>query len=101
MTGPADAVTPEILDALYQNLVRRRVAPARAVFDSASPWIARSLGYEMTRVAFGADADFLRRTQDDDVLQRALILLQTARRPRDVFTTLAGKPAVDVPAAVR
>jgi carboxyl-terminal processing protease len=101
MTGPADAVTPEILDALYQNLVRRRVAPARAVFDSASPWIARSLGYEMTRVAFGADADFLRRTQDDDVLQRALVLLQTARRPRDVFTTLAGKPAVDVPAAVR
>jgi len=100
MSGPGDPVTPAMLDALYADLVRRGVAPPRSVFDSASPWIARSLGYEMTRVAFGADADFMRRTQDDSALQRAMELLQGARSPRDVFSKLE-KRAVEVPAAIR
>jgi len=100
MNGPGDPVTSAMLDALYVALVGRGVAPPRPVFDSAAPWISRSLGYEMTRVAFGADADFLRRTQDDSVLQRAMALLQVARSPREVFSTLE-KRAVDVPAAIR
>lgn len=100
MNGPGDPVTPAMLDALYADLVGRGVAPPRSVFDSASPWISRSLGYEMTRVAFGADADFLRRTQDDSALQRAMELLQGARSPRDVFSKLE-KRAVEVPAAIR
>jgi carboxyl-terminal processing protease len=41
MRGPGDPVTPAMLDALYAELVRRGVAPPRAVFDSASPWISR------------------------------------------------------------
>ena len=89
-----------MLDALYADLVGRGVAPPRSVFDSAVPWISRSLGYEMTRVTFGADADFLRRTQDDRALQRARELLQGARSPREVFSKLE-KRAVDVPAAIR
>ena len=97
MNGPGDQVTPAMLDALYADLVARGVAPPRTVFDSAAPWISRSLGYEMTRVAFGADADFLRRTQDDSALQRAMELLQGTRSPRDVFAKLA----VDVPPAIR
>lgn len=100
MNGPGDPVTPAMLDALYVALVGRGVAPPRPVFDSAAPWISRSLGYEMTRVAFGADADFLRRTRDDSVLQRAMALLQVARSPREVFSTLE-KRAADVPAAIR
>jgi hypothetical protein len=88
MNGPGDPVTPAILDALYADLVGRGVAPPRSVFDSAAPWISRSLGYEMTRVAFGADADFLRRTQDDSALQQAMELLQGARSPREVFSKL-------------
>jgi carboxyl-terminal processing protease len=89
-----------MLDALYADLVGRGVAPPRAVFDSATPWISRSLGYEMTRVAFGADADFLRRTQDDSTLQLAMELLQGARSPREVFSKLE-KRAVDVPSVIR
>ena len=100
MNGPSDPVTPAILDALYSDLVGRGVAPPRSVFDSAAPWISRSLGYEMTRVAFGAEADFMRRTQDDSALQRAMELLQGARSPRDVFSKLE-KRAVEVPAAIR
>lgn len=100
MNGPGDPVTPAMLDALYADLVGRGVAPPRSVFDSAAPWISRSLGYEMTRVAFGADADFLRRTQDDSALQRAMELLQGARSPREVFAKLE-KRAIEVPAAIR
>jgi carboxyl-terminal processing protease len=99
MNGPGDPVTPAVLDALYADLVSRGVAPPRSVFDSAALWISRSLGYEMTRVAFGPDADFLRRTQDDSALQRAMALLQGARSPGDVFTL--DKRAVEVPAAIR
>jgi carboxyl-terminal processing protease len=101
MRGPGDPVTPAMLDALYAELVRRGVAPPRAVFDSASPWISRSLGYEMTRVAFGADADFMRRTQDDSALQRAMVLLQGARSPRDLFSTPVEKGAVAAPEKLR
>lgn len=100
MNGPGDPVTPAMLDALFADLVNRRVAPPRSVFDSAAPWISRSLGYEMTRVAFGADADFMRRTQDDRALQRAMELLQGVRSPREVFARIATR-AVEVPAASR
>ena len=100
MSGPGDPVTPAILDALYSDLVGRGVAPPRSVFDSAAPWISRSLGYEMTRVAFGAEADFMRRMQDDSALQRAMELLQGARSPRDVFSKLE-KRAVEVPSSMR
>ena len=100
MSGPGDPVTPAILDALYADLVGRGVAPPRSVFDSAAPWISRSLGYEMTRVAFGAEADFMRRVQDDSALQRAMELLQGARSSRDVFSKLE-KRAVQVPSSMR
>lgn len=97
MKSPGDPVTPEMLDAVYQELVQRKVAPLRPVFDGASTWIARALGYEMTRLAFGNEAEFLRRTQDDQVLQRAMSVLQAARTPRDVFGGLE-KRGVTVPA---
>jgi len=99
MKSPADPVTPAMLNALYADLQAREVAPDRKVFDTASPWIARSLGYEMTRVAFGADAEFLRRTQDDVVLQRAAALMQGSRSPRDVFARLEQQKAIEVPAS--
>lgn len=88
MTSPTESVTRELLDALYADLVKRKVAPPRAVFDAAGPWVARSLGYEMTRQAFGSDAEFMRRSQDDATLLRATQLLAGSRTPRDVFGTL-------------
>ncbi len=85
MKGPNDPVSPEMLDAVFTTLVARKVAPDRAVFDSAAPWVARSLGYEMTRVAFGPDAEFLRRANDDAVIQRSMHILQAAKVPKQVF----------------
>ncbi len=85
MKSPNDPVTKEMLDAVYQNLLNRKVAPDRKTFDNASLWVARSLGYEMTRLAFGPDAEFLRRAADDSVLQRAAMILQGAKMPAQVF----------------
>jgi carboxyl-terminal processing protease len=86
MKSPSDLVTPEMLDAVYEALVAKKVAPDRKIFDNASLWIGRSLGYEMTRVAFGPEAEFLRRSQDDLVIQRASRALQRATQPKQVFT---------------
>lgn len=97
MITPGDPVTRDMLDEVYTEMERRKVAPPRAIFDAAAPWISRSLGYEMARVAFGPDAEFLRRTQDDVPLQRAAQILQAARTPRDVFGNLERR-AVSVPA---
>ncbi|MEQ1690433.1 MAG: S41 family peptidase [Gemmatimonas sp.] len=88
MKGPNDPVSREMLDAVYATLVARKVAPDRVIFDNASPWVARSLGYEMTRVAFGPDAEFLRRAQDDPTIQRASQILQSSKVPKAVFSGL-------------
>jgi carboxyl-terminal processing protease len=85
MRSPDDSVSAGMLAAVYRDLERRQVAPPRAVFDSAARWISRSLGYEMTRLVFGPEAEFLRRSRDDQALQQAVTLLQRARAPRDVF----------------
>jgi carboxyl-terminal processing protease len=87
--SPDAPVTPEMLDAVYRTLVQNKVAPDRKIFDNASVWVARSLGYEMTRVAFGPEAEFLRRAQDDVVIQRASRVLQGATQPSQVFGTQA------------
>jgi len=86
LRSPEDPVTPAMLDAVFADLTRRGVAPPRPVFDEAAPWISRSLGYEMTRVAYGADAEFQRRAKDDAMLGHALARLGTAKRPQDVFS---------------
>ncbi|MEO7520417.1 MAG: S41 family peptidase, partial [Gemmatimonas sp.] len=90
LKSAGEPVTREMLDALYRDLTTRKVAPDRRIFDNAAPWIARALGYEMTRVAFGPDAEFLRRAQDDIALLRASRLLQGSRTPREVFARLEG-----------
>ncbi len=92
-----EAVTSVMLDSLYSDLQSRDVAPGRAIFDAAAPWIARSLGYEMARVAFGADAEFYRRAQEDVTLQRATSLLSGARTPSEVFARVEGRQGVEVP----
>lgn len=85
LKSPDDPVTIEMLNSVYEYLKQRGVAPPREVFDAATPWVSRSLGYEMARVAFGSDAEFLRRVRDDAALQKAAMILRTAKAPRDVF----------------
>jgi hypothetical protein len=68
------------------GMARRKLPVDRATFDAAAPWIARALGYEIARVAFGPDAEFTRRAQNDATIARALRLLDGASSPRDPFS---------------
>lgn len=94
--GPLEPVTREMVEELWRDLERRRLPVTRASFDAAAPWIARALGYELARVTFGADAEFLRRTQHDPVITRALRLLDGVATPREPFSR-AEDPSVLVP----
>jgi len=100
LSGPTAPVTPEMLNDVYAGLVSRTASPGRPLYDAAAQWVARSLGYEMTRVSFGVEAEFLRRAHDDVVLQRAIQLLRGSRTPREVFAHLESlNSKVVVPAA--
>lgn len=96
MKTPDEPVTVEMLNSVYKELERHRVAPPREIFDAAMPWIARALGHEMTRVAFGAEAEFIRRARDDAAMQRAADILRDAHTPSDVFGTSI-KPTIASP----
>jgi carboxyl-terminal processing protease len=97
--SPNEPVTGEMLESLYASLQQRQVAPERRIFDAAGPWIARALGYEMTRVAFGSDAEFQRRAHEDVAMQRAMRLLAGARTPREIFARLESTGGVEVQTA--
>jgi carboxyl-terminal processing protease len=93
---PLQPVTREMVNAVWDELVLRNVSLPRDVFDAAAPWIARALGYESARVAFGPDAEFRRRAQDDAVIARALRLLDGVQSPREPFAR-ADDPGILVP----
>jgi carboxyl-terminal processing protease len=82
---PMQPVERRVVETLYRALGERGVTLERATFDAAGPWIVRSLGYEITRLTFGADAEFLRRAADDPVIARGLRLLGGVRSPREAF----------------
>ncbi len=93
---PLQPVTREMVNAVWDEIERRKIPVDRAVFDAAAPWIARALGYESARVAFGPEAEFMRRSQDDPTIARALRLLNGAASPREPFAR-AEDPGIVVP----
>lgn len=93
---PLQPVTREMVEELWQDLERRRLPVTRVSFDAAAPWIARALGYELARITFGPDAEFMRRAQHDPVITRALRLLDGAASPREPFAR-AKDPGIIVP----
>ncbi len=95
----AQPVTRAMVNSVWDELQRRGVKMERRTFDAAAPWIARALGYEVARVAFGPDAEFLRRAQDDAVIARALRLLDGVNTPKAAFTR-AEDPSTAVPAKI-
>jgi len=84
-TSALQPVTREMVNAVWEEMERRKLPVERVTFDAAAPWIARALGYEIARVAFGPDAEFMRRAQNDPTIARALRLLDGAGSPREPF----------------
>ncbi len=93
-TTDSQPVTREMVNAVWAELERRKLSLDRATFDSAAPWIGRALGYELTRVTFGSDAEFMRRAQDDATIVRALRLLDGVNSPREPFARAKESGAV-------
>jgi hypothetical protein len=56
-----------------------------AVFEGARGLIDEQLGYEVARYVFGRQAEFRRRSLDDEQLQTAFGLLRKAQTPRELM----------------
>ncbi len=87
--SPNFQVTQEFHDMLYDRLQGRGVRIPRVVFDDVGPVLSRHLAYEIARFVFGSDAEFQRRTADDQVLRAALRIAHGARSPQDPLQRLA------------
>jgi carboxyl-terminal processing protease len=100
--GPAAfVVTPAQRERVWTELQARRVRLDRAAFIEVGPLVDRLLGYELARVAFGPEAEFRRRADDDGTLARARAVLRAARTPSAVLAAVTDTAAAAVPAGTR
>jgi carboxyl-terminal processing protease len=87
VSGPGFDVTPAMRDALYARLARAGVTVDRGVFDGAAEWVDRQLGAEVTRLAFGRNAEIFRLVSRDRVVQAAMTRLTSASSTRELLAT--------------
>jgi carboxyl-terminal processing protease len=91
VTSPDFVVTPAMQDSIYRAMQQRGADVPRAIFDAASPLVARLFAYEVDRYVFGADAEFLRKATDDKVMIAAQRLLTASRDQRDALKRAAAE----------
>ncbi len=72
------AVTPSMREALWNELVERRVPLRRWVFEGARSVVDRELGYAVARQRWGEGAEIERRADDDAAMRAALTLASRA-----------------------
>jgi carboxyl-terminal processing protease len=92
VTSPAFVVSPAMRDDLWKRLQARGIKIDRPTFDAATPYVDRTLGYQITRYAFGPDAQFWRVLHDDRTLATALELARGAGSQRDLIARAAKHP---------
>ena len=85
VTGEAFRVTPEMRQEIYQRLRAKGVDVSPPVFEGARALVEEQLGYEVARYVFGRQAEFRRRSLDDEQLQTAFGLLRKAQTPRELM----------------
>ena len=78
LTGTNFTVTPMMRAQLMVGVKQRGSTVADSAFEANSVVVDRLIGYEVTRYVFGRDAEFARRSADDPVMQRTLVLLRNA-----------------------
>jgi carboxyl-terminal processing protease len=91
VSSPDFTVTPTMREELYRLLMQRGVAIPRAVYDSAGPFVSRSLAAQVTRFVFGPRAQFTRGLHDDPMLARAEELLRGASTQKELLERAAKK----------
>lgn len=82
--APGFVVTQPMLDDLWNRMRQRGIDLPKVVYDDASPYVSRVLGYEIARYVLGPEAEFHRRAADDAVIMAALSAITGAKDARDV-----------------
>ena len=99
LQSPDFAVTEEMLEELWRRMRRRGIAMERSVYDQARPTVSRLLGSEITRYAFGPDAEFLRSSRQDPAIRAAIEIVSGARSQAEVLARAESRakqlPVVD------
>ncbi len=98
---PGFVVTAAARDAVWRGLTARKVKMTRATFDAAGSLVDRQIGYEVTRVVFGPEAEFERRAPDDAALRAARTLAAGASTPAQVLARAAAAARADSAARAR
>jgi hypothetical protein len=86
-------VTQAMRDTLYTRLEREGVPLARDTYDSAAPYVAEQLGYEVTRGLFGTESMVRRQAKEDRQLQTALRIVRTVESQQDAITAAVAAQA--------
>jgi carboxyl-terminal processing protease len=85
---PGFPVSEELLDAYYRALQAEGLSVDRDVYDAASHWVARRLGYEITVAKFGRQEGWKRMMTDDLRVRVAAEVLRAAESTADAFALL-------------
>jgi carboxyl-terminal processing protease len=78
-------VTPEMRQELYQQLRAKGIEMTPQVYEGATGFISKQIGYEVARYVFGRSAEFRRRVHNDPQMQTAMTLLRKAQSPRELL----------------
>lgn len=92
VTDPSFSVTDDMLHGVLTRMQERGIEMDEATFNGARALVAEQLGYELTRYAFGREAEVRRQVRNDAQVSRAMDLLQHASTP-DELITLAAREA--------
>lgn len=79
--GEDVAVTPAMRAVLGARLRAAGIALSDEVYADGAAYVDRALAYALARAAFGPEAEFRRRADDDPQLRTALALLRDEGRP--------------------
>ena len=92
-TGQPFRVTPAMREELYARLGRGNVRVPRPIYDGAAGVVERTLAYEVTRLTFGAAAEFAARSRNDPVIAAALDVAAGAPAQDELFRRAAARQA--------
>ncbi|HET7586369.1 MAG TPA: S41 family peptidase [Gemmatimonadaceae bacterium] len=93
VSRPDFTVTPRMRQELLRRMTAAGITMSHESYEAAAPLVDRLIGTTVTRFVFGLDAEFLRGTHDDAILQRAMELARGVRSRRDLMQRTAAAAA--------
>ncbi len=85
VTDPDFVTTDGMLSTILQSLRTAGIEMPDSIFDGAREWISQQFGFELTRYAFGRQAEIRRSARTDAQISRAIALLQEAESTTELL----------------